>query len=226
MGCLMYLLLVEDDPAVARVVTRALTDEGHRVEVVADGSEALAHGASGAYDLILLDVLLPGMDGLSVCRALRSRRVRTPILMLTARDAVPDRVRGLNAGADDYLVKPFSLAELQARVRALLRRAGEGDGDTLEVGDLILDLRTRSVSRAGQSIELTGREFELLAYLMRHPNQILTKAQLIDHVWGYAAGVTENAVEIYIHYLRDKLDRGSPRPLIRTVRGAGYLMRA
>lgn len=222
----MYLLLVEDDPAVARVVTRALTDEGHRVEVVADGGEALAHGVSGAYDLILLDVLLPGMDGLSVCRALRSRRVRTPILMLTARDAVPDRVRGLDAGADDYLVKPFSLAELQARVRALLRRVGDGGGDILEVGDLILDLRTRAVSRAGQPIELTGREFELLAYLMRHPNQVLTKTQLIDHVWGYAAGVTENAVEIYIHYLRDKLDRGFPRPLIRTVRGAGYLMRA
>ena len=221
----MYLLLVEDDPGVMRVVTRALTDEGHRVETVTNGKEALARGATGAYDLILLDVLLPGMDGFSVCQALRQRQVRTPILMLTARDAIPDRVRGLDAGADDYLVKPFSLIELVARVRALLRRSGNGEGNLLQVGDLILDVSRHNVMRAGQPIELTGREFELLTYLMRHPNQVLTKTQLIDHVWGYAADVTDNVVEMYIHYLREKLDRGFPRPLIRTVRGAGYLIR-
>jgi len=221
----MYLLLVEDDPAVMRVVTRALTDEGHRVETVANGKEALTHGATGAYDLILLDVLLPGMDGFSVCQTLRQLQVRTPILMLTARDSIPDRVRGLDAGADDYLVKPFSVIELLARVRALLRRSGNGEGNLLQVGDLILDVSRHSVMRAGQPIELTGREFELLTYLMRHPNQVLTKTQLIDHVWGYAAEVTDNVVEMYIHYLREKLDRGFPRPLIRTVRGAGYLIR-
>lgn len=225
MSCTVYLLLVEDDPAVTRVVTRALTDEGHRVDTVANGDEAFARGATGAYDLILLDVLLPGMDGLSVCQALRLQQVHTPILMVTARDAIPDRVRGLDVGADDYLVKPFSLMELLARVRALLRRTSNGEGDALRVGDLILDLSTRSVSRAGQPIDLTGREFDLLAYLMRHPNQVLTKAQLIDHVWGYTADVTGNAVEMYIHYLREKLDRGFSRPLIRTVRGAGYLIR-
>jgi DNA-binding response OmpR family regulator len=221
----MYLLLVEDDPAVTRVVTRALTDEGHRVETVAHGDEALVRGATGAYDLILLDVLLPGMDGLSVCQALRHQQVHTPILMVTARDAIPDRVRGLDVGADDYLVKPFSLMELLARVRALLRRSGNGEGDVLKVGDLTLDLNSRSVTRAGQPIDLTRREFEVLAYLMRHPNQVLTKSQLIDHVWGYTSDVTANAVEMYIHYLREKLDRGFPRPLIRTIRGAGYLIR-
>ncbi len=223
---LMYLLLVEDDPGVARVVTRALVDDGYRVDTVSNGPEALMRGVTEAFDLILLDILLPGMDGLSVCRALRQHQVRTPILMLTARDAVPDRVRGLDAGADDYLSKPFSLVELLARVRALLRRFGNGETNVLQVGDLLLDTSSHSVSRAGQSIELTGREFALLTFLMRHPNQVLTKEQLINHVWGYDSGVTDNVVEMYIHYLREKLDRDFARPLIRTVRGAGYLIRA
>lgn len=222
----MYLLLVEDDPGVARVVTRALVDDGYRVDTVTNGPEALMRGVTEAFDLILLDILLPGMDGLSVCRALRQQQVRTPILMLTARDAVPDRVRGLDAGADDYLSKPFSLVELLARVRALLRRFGNGEANVLRVGDLLLDASSHSVSRAGQPIELTGREFALLTFLMRHPNQVLTKEQLINHVWGYDSGVTDNVVEMYIHYLREKLDRDFPRPLIRTVRGAGYLIRA
>lgn len=222
----MYLLLVEDDPGIARVVARALVDDGYRVDTVATGPDALMRGVTEAFDLILLDILLPGMDGLSVCRALRQQRVRTPILMLTARDAVPDRVRGLDAGADDYLSKPFSLVELLARVRALLRSFGNGEANVLEVGDLLLDVGSHSVSRAGHPIELTGREFALLTFLMRHPNQVLTKDQLIDHVWGYDAGVTDNVVEMYIHYLREKLDRNFARPLIRTVRGAGYLIRA
>jgi DNA-binding response OmpR family regulator len=171
-------------------------------------------------------VLLPGLDGLEVCRRLRRQRVRTPILMLTARDAVPDRVRGLDAGADDYLVKPFALEELLARVRALSRRAADGlDGETLRVGDLTLDLARHEARRGEQGIELTAKEFGLLEYLMRNAGRVLTKTQITDQVWGYHSEATSNVVEIYIHYLRDKVDRGFPRPLIRTVRGVGYTIK-
>jgi DNA-binding response OmpR family regulator len=222
----MRLLLVEDDPRVARLVERGLTEAGHAVEVAHDGVAALALAEGGGYDLIVLDVLLPELDGLAVCRSLREQGMRTPILMLTARDAVPDRVRGLDAGADDYLVKPFALEELQARVRALGRRAGDGhDEELLRVGDLTLDVARHEVRRAEQWIELTAKEFGLLEYLMRNAGRVLTKAQITDQVWGYDSEATSNVVEIYVHYLRDKVDRGFARPLIRTVRGVGYTLK-
>jgi DNA-binding response OmpR family regulator len=223
----MNLLVVEDDPRVARLVGRALEEAGHRVELAADGVAALTAAETGAHDLIVLDVMLPEMDGLEVCRQLRRQGLRTPILMLTARDAVSDRVRGLDVGADDYLVKPFALEELLARVRALGRRVGDGDADeVLRVGDLTLDLSSHEARRGGREIPLTAKEFALLRYLMRHPGQVLSKDQITDHVWGYDSEATSNVVEIYVHYLRDKIDRGFPRPLLRTIRGAGYTLRA
>lgn len=221
----MYVLLVEDDPRVARVVERALTEAGHRVDVAHDGEEGLARAESGVYDLIVLDVMLPELSGIDVAREVRRKRVRTPILMLTARDAVPDRVRGLDAGADDYLTKPFALEELLARVRALGRRTGEGLDDVLQVGDLTLDVQRREARRGDRTIDLTAKEFDLLLYLMRNAGRVLTKAQIIDHVWGYDNETTSNVVEIYIHYLRDKVDRGFARPLIRTMRGVGYTIK-
>jgi DNA-binding response OmpR family regulator len=221
----MYILVVEDDSRVARVVERALGDAGHRVDVVHDGASGFYRAATGAYDLVVLDVLLPEMDGLAVARQLRRQRVRTPILMLTARDAVADRVRGLDAGADDYLVKPFALEELLARVRAFHRRAAEGGDEALQVGDLILVLDRREARRGERSTSLTAKEFELLAYLMRNAGRVLTKAQIVDHVWGYDSDATPNVVETYVHYLRDKIDRDCPRPLIRTVRGVGYTIK-
>jgi DNA-binding response OmpR family regulator len=222
----MRVLLVEDDPRVARLVERGLAEAGHQVAVAPDGAEALARAADGSYDLIVLDVLLPALDGLEVCRRLRRQRVRTPILMVTARDAVPDRVAGLDAGADDYLVKPFALDELLARVRALGRRAApDGDAEVLRVGDLTLDPARHEARRDAQPIDLTAKEFSLLEYLMRHAGQVLTKAQITDAVWGYDSAATSNVVEIYVHYLRDKIDRGFSRPLIRTVRGVGYTIK-
>ncbi len=220
----MKLLLVEDDPRVARVVERALRESGYKVDLARDGSQGLALAQTEQYDLILLDLLLPEIDGVEVCRTLRKERVRTPVLMLTALDAVSDRVRGLDAGADDYLVKPFALEELLARIRALSRRSQDGEEDALRVGDLRLDLARHIAQRGERTIELTAKEFALLVYLMRHAGRVLTKDQITDHVWGYDSETTSNVVEIYVHYLRDKVDRGFPRPLIRTVRGVGYMI--
>jgi DNA-binding response OmpR family regulator len=223
----MYVLLVEDDPRIARVVERALREANHRVDVAPDGEDGLARAESGAYDLVLLDVMLPELSGLEVARRLRKQRLRTPILMLTARDAVQDRVHGLDAGADDYLTKPFALDELLARVRALGRRTADGvDDEALTVGELTLDLARHEAHRAGQSTELTAKEFDLLAYLMRNAGRVLTKAQIMDYVWGYDNEATSNVVETYVHYLRDKVDRGFERPLIRTIRGVGYTIKA
>jgi len=222
----MYILYVEDDARVGRAVGRGLTDAGHRVDLAGNGPEGLERASTGAYDLIVLDVLLPGMDGIAICREVRRQGVTTPVLMLTARDAIGDRVRGLDAGADDYLVKPFALAELLARIRALGRRGdGRLGGEVLTVGDLQLDLEQRQARRGDRSIELTAKEFQLLEYLMRHAGRLLTKDQILQHVWGYDAEVSSNVTEIYIHYLRDKIDRSFADPLIRTVRGAGYMLK-
>ncbi len=221
----MQVLLVEDDARVARLIARALTEAGHHVDTADDGAGGFARGATGEYELIVLDILLPEMDGIEVCRRLRKQHVPTPILMLTARDAVSDRVRGLDAGADDYLVKPFALEELLARIRALQRRDEQAADETLRVGDLHLDPARHEAWRGEYVIELTATEFQVLAYLMRHTGRVLTKDQIMEQVWGWDSEVTSNVVEVYIHYLRGKVDLGFPRPLIRTVRGVGYTIK-
>jgi len=221
----MNLLLIEDDPRIARVVVRALTDDGHRVEVATDGLCGFTRAERGEHDLVLLDLMLPEMDGVEVARQLRRQGARTPILMLTARDAVSDRVRGLDSGADDYLVKPFALDELLARVRALGRRAVEDSPHILRVGDLVLDVQHGESRRGDRLIELTTREFDLLAYLVRNVERVLTKDQILAHVWGYDNEAMPNVVDLYIHYLRQKIDRGFGRQLIRTVRSVGYVIK-
>jgi DNA-binding response OmpR family regulator len=222
----VFVLVVEDDARVARLVGQAISEAGWRVDLAYDGADGLARAATGAYDVIVLDLMLPEIDGIEVCRTLRAQRVRTPVLMLTARDAVPDRVRGLNAGADDYMTKPFALEELVARLRALGRRGTPLAEDlVLRVGELTLDLSAREARRGDQQVELTTKEFDLLEYLMRHSGQVLTKSLISDHVWGYDSEATSNVVGIYIHYLRNKIDRGYARPLIRTVRGIGYTIK-
>jgi DNA-binding response OmpR family regulator len=223
----MHVLLVEDEVRLAGAIRRVLEEEGHVVDPVMDGADAFAQATAESYDIIVLDVMLPSMDGYEVARRLRSRGDTTPILMLTARDSVQDRVRGLDSGADDYLVKPFALAELLARIRALTRRArmGTGEPGILRVGDLELDLLTREAIREGQRVELTAREFALLEALMRHPGQVLTRSQLLDLVWSYDMLTESNVVDIYIHYLRNKVDRAFDQKLIRTVRGVGYALR-
>ena len=220
----MHILVAEDEPRLASLLRRVLTEERHTVDIANDGAVAYDLAASDTYDLVILDVMLPEMDGVEVCRLMRDDGVQTPVLMLTARGAIEDRVRGLNAGADDYVVKPFAMEELLARVNALLRRR-ERDIDTaaeLRVADLTLDLVRHEVRRDGRIIELTAKEFALLDYLMRHPGQVLTRTQITDHVWRYDLDALSNVVDTYIHYLRDKIDKGFSRPLIKTVRGVGY----
>ncbi len=220
----MHILVVEDEKRLAALLRRVLTEERHAVDVAYDGLAGLDLANSGNYDLVILDLMLPGLDGLAISRRIREAGVDTPILMLTARGAVEDRVAGLNAGADDYLVKPFAMEELLARVGARLRRRAEplDAANELRVGDLTLDLVRHEVHRGGGAIELTAKEFALLEFLMRHPGQALTRTQITDHVWRYDLEALSNVVDMYIHYLRDKIDRGADRPLIRTVRGVGY----
>ncbi len=220
----MHILVVEDEARLARLLQRVLTEERHTVDVAYTGDEGLGLALSGSYDLVILDLMLPDRDGIEITRELRAQRIPTPMLMLTARGAVEDRVAGLNAGADDYLIKPFAMAELLARVAALLRRRDRvpENGNVLEVGDLRLDLLRHEARRGGRTIELTAKEFALLEYLMRNPGHVLTRTQIIDHVWRYDVDAVSNVVDIYIHYLRDKIDRGAPRPLIKTVRSVGY----
>jgi len=222
----MRVLVVEDDPRILEFIRKGLEEEGHAVDVARDGDEALDWPAVVDFDAIVLDIMLPGRDGIEVCRTLRTRGVRTPILMLTARDTVEDRVAGLDSGADDYLVKPFAFAELLARLRALLRREPVLLGTTLTVADLSLDTSTRQVSRAGQPVTLTNKEHALLEYLMRHPNQVLTRTMIAEHVWNFYFDTGTNVIDVHIRYLRRKIDDPHDLKLIQTVRGAGYRISA
>ena len=222
----MRVLLVEDQARIADFVTRGLSEQGYAVDVARDGEEATDWADIAVFDVIILDVMLPRRDGIEVCRILRDRGLRTPILMLTARDAVEDRVMGLDSGADDYLVKPFAFAELLARLRALMRREAAVTGNILHVGDLRLDTTTLEVSRQGVAIVLTTKECRLLEYLMRHPNQVLTRTMIAERVWNYDFDNATNVIDVHIRNLRSKTDDPFPTRLIQTVRGAGYTISA
>jgi DNA-binding response OmpR family regulator len=224
----MHILVVEDEQRLAFLLRRVLLEERHTVDLAYDGQTGLDLALSDTYDVVILDVMLPGLDGLEVCRQMRAERIMTPVLMLTARGAVEDRVVGLNVGADDYLVKPFAMEELLARINALLRRRDRRFDEVpqLSAGDLTLDLVRHEARRAGRVIELTAKEFALLEYLMRHPGQVLTRTQIIDAVWRYDLEALSNVVDIYIHYLREKIDHGFSHALIKTVRGVGYKIEA
>jgi two-component system OmpR family response regulator len=223
----MRLLVVEDDRSLAEALRRGLVQEGHVVDVVHDGVEGLDLAESGVHDAVILDVMLPEMDGLTVARQLREGGIHVPVLMLTARDALPDRVRGLDAGADDYLTKPFAFEELLARVRAITRRGGAAvSEEQLVVGDLVMDTRAREVMRAGQLIDLPPREYALLEYLMRHPGQALSRTMILERVWEYGFDSFANVVDAAILRLRKAVDEGYDKQLIQTVRGVGYRIKA
>ncbi len=225
----MRILMVEDEKNVADFIRQGLSEEGYVVDAAVDGEMALDYAQTYTYDLILLDVLLPKINGHQVARTLRQRGVVAPILMLTALDAVDDRVAGLDSGADDYLVKPFAYRELLARIRARTRtypRAGAANDNELEIADLCLNRLTRQVKRGDQPVSLTAKEFALLEYLMLHPDQVLSRTQIGEQVWGYDFFNQSNIVDVYVGYLRRKLDDGHDRQLIRTVRGVGYKISA
>lgn len=221
------ILVIEDDEGIAGTLYRGLTFEGYKVNVAYDGTTGLASARDDPPDLVVLDWMLPGLDGLEVCKRLRSAGP-TPIMMLTAKDAIADRVQGLDAGADDYLVKPFAFDELLARVRALLRRAkpaAEGIGEILKVVDLVMDTGAREVRRGNRKLELTAKEFDLLELFMRHPRQVLTREVIFDRIWGYDFGGESNIIEVYVRYLRQKMEAENEPRLLQTVRGYGYALR-
>jgi len=222
----MKILVVEDEERVAQFIQKGLKEEGHAVDVSYDGEDGGFLAEVNDYDLILLDVMLPKKNGISVCREIRARGVVTPVLMLTARDSVEDRVRGLDAGADDYLVKPFAFEELLARVRALLRRRADSKTPTLQLADLELDPITRLVTRAGKPIRLTTKEYSLLEYLLRNANKVLSRTLIGEHVWDMNFDPESNVIDVYISHLRNKIDKGYELPLLHTMRGQGYLLSA
>ena len=218
----MRILVVEDEAGVAGFLEQGLKESGYAVDVARDGADGLEFALAYEYDAIVLDVMLPRLSGLDLLKEIRSKRVKSPVLLLTARDGVDDRVRGLDVGADDYLVKPFAFPELLARLRALLRRPPLQAGGTLRMNDLEMDVAKREVKRAGKLIELSPREFALLELLLRHPDQVLSRTQILEHVWNFDFYSDTNVVDVYIGYLRRKLDRGFDRPLIHTLRGVGF----
>jgi DNA-binding response OmpR family regulator len=218
------ILIIEDEVNLSRILARVLEEEGFQALVEYRGDRGLETAVASAPDAVVLDLSLPGMDGLRVCRELRARGLRMPVIMLTARDTVPDRVRGLDHGADDYLVKPFAIEELIARIRAQLRRAGE-PAERLVVADLVLEPGARRVRRGGQELSLTAQEFDLLEFLMRHRGQVMSRQRILDRVWGYEAVPVSNIVDLYIHYLREKVDNDHKAKLIKTVRSVGYVLR-
>ncbi len=222
----MRILLVEDDRKVASFIRKGLTEEGYAVDVAPEGETGLAMGLDRLHDVVILDVMLPGKPGLQVLRELRQAKVATPVLLLTARDAVEDKVQGLDAGADDYLTKPFAFAELLARVRALLRRGTAARAPVLQVADLVMDPATRTVRRGGETISLTNREFALLEYFLRNPGRVLTRTMIAEHVWDYSFDSATNVIDVYVNYLRKKIDAGRESRLIHTVRGVGYVLKA
>jgi two-component system OmpR family response regulator len=219
------VLIVEDEPKMAGLIRRGLVEEGHVADVASSGEDALWLAGAHPYEAIVLDVMLPGANGFDTCRRLRSDGIWTPVLMLTARDSVADRVSGLDVGADDYLTKPFSLAELFARLRALARRGGVERPTELAVGDLRLDPATRRVRRGDAEVELSPQEFALLETFMRRPGQVLSRLQLLEHAWDFAYENRSNVVDVYVRYLREKVDRPFGAASIETVRGAGYRLR-
>jgi two-component system response regulator MprA len=220
----MRILAVDDDPEILNMLSRGLKFEGYEVETAETGEKAIARFRESAPDLVLLDVMMPGIDGIEVAREMRKLR-DTPVLMLTAKDAVTDKVAGLDAGADDYIVKPFVFDELLARIRAHLRRKLPGEAQLLQFSDLTLNTATHEVRRSGQLIELTSKEFELLMLFLQHPRQVLNREFIYDKVWGYDFGGESNIIEVYVRYLRSKLETNSRTKLIHTVRGVGYVLR-
>jgi len=221
----MRILVVDDDRRLCSVIKRGLLEETYAVDVAYDGEEGEYMGEVNPYDLIILDIMMPKKDGIEMCKELRSKRINTPILMLTAKDAVEDRVRGLDAGADDYMVKPFSFNELLARVRALLRREAVTKSPEIKLGDLVLNTLTREVRRGDRTIELTTKEYVILEYFMRHHNVVVTRTMLEEHAWDYDFDSLSNLIDVYIRRLRRKLDDNENESVLQTVRGAGYRLK-
>jgi DNA-binding response OmpR family regulator len=221
----MRILVVEDERRLCNIIKRGLLEEGYAVDTAYDGENGEYVAEVTPYDLVILDIMLPMKDGIEVCQELRLKKINMPILMLTAKDTVEDRVKGLDAGADDYLIKPFAFNELLARVRALLRREGLSKSPRLQVGDLVLDTLTREAWRAQKKIELTSKEYVILEYFMRHPNIVITRTMLEEHAWDYEFDSMSNLIDVYIRRLRRKIDERGRASLIQTVRGAGYRLR-
>ncbi|MBP9855278.1 MAG: response regulator transcription factor [Candidatus Omnitrophica bacterium] len=221
----MRILLVEDEKKIASFIERGLKEHHYTVDVAYDGEEGLYQAEINPYDLILLDIMLPKKDGVTICRELRNQKINTPILMLTARDALKDKVSGLNAGADDYLTKPFSFSELLARVRALLRRERSEKVDMIKIADLELNMLNHQVTRGKRQIALTSKEYGLLEYLMLNANQVVTRTMISEHVWKESFNSFTNVIDVHIRYLRNKVDKNTDKKLIHTVRGTGYILK-
>jgi DNA-binding response OmpR family regulator len=222
---ILRLLVVEDEPSLLSIITKRLKEEGYGVDSAKDGREGENYITSAEYDCIILDIMIPFQDGLTLLRKIRAKNISAPVLLLTAKDSINDRVTGLDSGADDYLVKPFSFDELLARVRAMLRRHKDKKNTVLSVGDLEMDTITREVQRGGKAIELTSKEYSILEYFLRNKNRVLTKSQIAEHVWNYDFEYNSNIVEVYVRYLRRKMDEEFKNKLIHTIRGGGYVIK-